>query len=106
MSIQDTSGSKDSGARSPPLPLKIPSGLVHAYFVQPSMTDKKGIERTVLYYTEGASATKFKFMAKDPAIREDLMALGKRSDLADVDEQFTWAKGGALTIRVVKRGGA
>ena len=85
------------------LPLQIPSGRVHTYFVQPSMTDKKGIERTVLYYVGSDGSTKFKFMAKDPAIRTDLIALGKRTDLAEVDEEFTWAKGGALTIKIVKR---
>lgn len=84
------------------LPLQIPSGHVHVYFVQPSMTDKKGVERSVAYYVDMAG-TKFKFMARNPAIREDLIALGKRADLSEVDEEFTWAKGGALTVRVVPR---
>jgi hypothetical protein len=100
MSIEDTSGAP--GTKSPQLPLQIPSGHVHVYFVQPSMTDKKGVERSVVYYT-APNGTKFKFMARNPAIREDIIALGKRSDLADVDEEFTWAKGGALTIRVMPR---
>lgn len=88
---------------SPRLPLKIPSGRVHVYFVSPSvMTNEGKVERTSAYYTE-ADGTKFKFMARDPAIREDLMALGKRGDLADVDEIFQWASGGGLTVRIVPR---
>lgn len=98
--VNDTTA-KD-GARSPMLPLQIPSGHVHVYFVQPSMTDKKGVERSVAYYTDRAG-TKFKFMARNPAIREDLIALGKRADLAEVDEEFSWAKGGALTVTVIPR---
>jgi len=108
MTITDSTAST-SEASSPQLPLLIPSGLVHVYFVQPAKVDKKGIERTTIYYTiENATSkmpqgSKVKFMAKDPAIREDLVALGRRPDLADVNEEFTWAKGGALSIRVVRR---
>lgn len=88
---------------SPRLPLQIPSGRVHVYFVAPSVKTNEGrVERTSIYYTD-ASGTKFKFMAKDPLIRQDLIQLGQRADLSEVDEEFLWAKGGALTIRVVPR---
>jgi|HubBroStandDraft_1064217.scaffolds.fasta_scaffold108019_2 hypothetical protein len=103
MPIEDNSGS--DGARSAQLPLQIPSGKVHVYFVQPAKVDKTGVERTTVYYTV-PDGTKFKFMARNPDIRADLIALGKRTDLADVDEEFTWAKGGKLTVRVSTRGGA
>lgn len=102
MPIEDNTG---ESKRSPQLPLQIPSGRVHVYFVQPSvMTNKGTVERTVVYYTD-AKGEKFKFMARDAAIREDLVALGKRSDLAEVDEEFTWSKGkSAPTIRILPRG--
>lgn len=95
---------------SPRLPLLLPSGLVHVYFVAPSVKTNEGtVERTSIYFTlehDGDKlprGSKVKFMAKDPAIREDLIALGKRSDLGSVNEEFSWAKGGALTIRVMAR---
>lgn len=94
-------GVAGKAARSPQLPLKIPSGRVHVYFLNASKADKNGVERTTVYYTEGTE--KFKFMARNPEIRKDLIALGSRADLADVDEEFAWAKGGALTIRVIPR---
>lgn len=100
MTIQDNT-SASGGARSERLPLQIPSGNLHVYFVQPEMTDKKGTKRTVIYYEQKGS--KFKFMAKADGIRADLIALGKRTDLADVNEEFTWAKGGALTISVTPK---
>ena len=101
MSVKDET-SQGGQKMSPRLELKIPSNHVHVYFVQPSFQDRKGIERTSIYYTD-AAGQKFKFMAKNPTVREDLIALGKRSDLASVDEEFTWEKGGTLTIRVVPR---
>lgn len=94
-------GVAGKAAMSPQLPLKIPSGRVHVYFVQGSKADKNGVERTTLYYTVGTD--KFKFMAKRPEIRKDLIALGTRADLAEVDEEFNWVKGGALSIRIVPR---
>lgn len=110
MPIDVTGLGKDGKQASPQLPLLIPSGLVHVYFVAPSVKTNEGtVERTSIYYTiehdgdklpRGAKA---KFMARDPSIREDLMTLGKRSDLASVNEEFAWAKGGALTIRVLPR---
>lgn len=95
---------------SPRLPLLIPSGLVHIYFVSPSVKTNEGtVERTSVYFTiehEGdklPKGSKVKFMSKRPEIREDLIALGQRSDLASINEDFSWATGGALTIRVVPR---
>lgn len=109
MSIQDEAP-KNGATMSPRLPLLIPSGLVHVYFVAPSVKTNEGtVERTSIYFTlehDGDKlprGSKVKFMAKDPAIREDLIALGKRSDLGSVNEEFSWAKGGALTIRVMAR---
>jgi len=109
MPIEDSTA-KGGAAMSPRLPLLIPSGLVHVYFVAPSVKTNEGtVERTSIYYTlehEGdklPKGSKVKFMAKDPEIRKDLIALGQRADLANVNEDFTWAKGGALTIRVVPR---
>lgn len=88
---------------SPRLPLQIPSGRVHVYFVAPSVKTNDGtVERTSIYYTD-KNGDKFKFMARKPEVREDLIALGKRADLAEVDEEFIWAKGGALTINVIPR---
>lgn len=108
MPINDTT--KAEGAMSPRLPLLIPSGLVHVYFVAPSVKTNEGkVERTSIYYTlehdgdDLPRGAKAKFMAKAPAIREDLIALGQRSDLAQVNEEFSWAKGGALTIRILPR---
>lgn len=87
-------------AKSPQLPLLIPSGRVHAYFVQPEMTDRKGVKRTVLYYEQGGQ--KSKFMAKDEALRADLQKLGTM-DLPSIDEEFSWTKGSPVpTIRVIK----
>jgi len=95
---------------SPRLPLLIPNGLVHIYFVSPSVKTNEGtVERTSVYFTiehEGdklPKGSKVKFMSKRPEIREDLIALGQRSDLASINEDFSWATGGALTIRVVPR---
>lgn len=86
---------------SPQLPLQIPSGRVHVYFVSASKQDKTGVERTTIYFTVGT--TKFKWMARNPNIRKDLIALGQRSDLADVDEEFSFARGGAMTVRIVPK---
>ena len=111
MTINDTTGG-GSGAKpmSERLPLLIPSGLVHVYFVQPSVLTNEGkVERTSVYYTvehDGDKlprGSKAKFMAKRPDVREDLIALGRRADLSTVNEDFSWAQGGGLTIRVVKR---
>lgn len=108
MPITDTTGTPKEQT-SPQLPLEIPSGRVHVYFCQPAKVDRKGIERTTIYYTvendvqKTPRGSKVKFMAKNPKVREDLIALGQRADLATVDEEFTWATGGALNIRIVPR---
>lgn len=90
-------------AMSPQLPLKIPSGRVHVYFVVPSKADRNGVERTTIYYTDTEGA-KLKFMAKNPEVRKLLIQLGELGEkLSDVDEEFAWARGGALTISVIPK---
>lgn len=87
-------GEARSNKMSAPLPIEIPNGRVHVYFVRPSvMTNDGKVERSVIYYTD-REGRKLKYMAKLPAVREDLIALGKREDLATIDEVFEWFKGG------------
>ena len=108
MTIVNTTGAPGaSDNRSPQLPMELPSGKVHVYFINPSIQTKSKdgtqVERSVVYFTL-PSGEKRKWMTKQVGIRTDLKSLHALGDkLATVDEEFSWAKGGALTIKVVPR---